>query len=73
VTPIDREELDAFDPLVDAVPSTFREQDIAVSVTDPGPVAIGGETFTLSAGAQHIPEYLGVFLMARGRAEKEKE
>jgi len=73
VTPIDREELDAFDPLVDAVPSTFREQDIAVSVTDPGPVAIGGETFTLSAGARHIPEYLGVFLMARGRAEKEKE
>jgi len=73
VTPIDRDDLDAFDPLVDAVPSTFRGQEIAVSVTDPGPVDVGGDTFTVSAGAQHVPEYLGVFLMARGRAEKEKE
>jgi DNA primase small subunit len=73
VTRIDRDGVDAFDPLVDAVPSTFRDQEIAVSVADPGLVEIGGDSFTVSAGAEHVPEYVGVFLMARGRAEKEKE
>jgi DNA primase small subunit len=73
VTPIPRADLAAFDPLVDAVAPTFEGQSIAVSVTDPGEVVLGGDTFTVTAGAQHVPEYLGVFLMARGRAEKEKE
>jgi DNA primase small subunit len=73
VRPIDREQLEAFDPLVDAVPSTFESQEIAVSVTDPGTVDLGGDTFTVSAGPETLPEYVGIFLMARGRAEKEKE
>ncbi|RLM44485.1 DNA primase catalytic subunit PriS [Haloarcula sp. Atlit-47R] len=70
---IDREDLDAFDPLVDPVPETFRGHDITVEVTDGGLVELDGDSFTLEAGNQTVPEHVGVFLMARGRAEKGKE
>ncbi len=70
---IDRDELDAFDPLVDAVPETFRGHEIAVDVTRGGEVELGGDIFTVPEGDQSLPEYVATFLMARGRAEKEKE
>ncbi len=70
---IDREDIGAFDPLVDAVPETFRGYDIAVEVTDGGRVELGGDSFTLDEGVHTVPEHVGVFLMARGRAEKGAE
>jgi len=70
---IDREELERFDPLVEAIPETFRGQEIAIDVTEPGLVELGGDSFTIDDGNQNILEYVGVFLMARGRAEKERE
>ncbi|WP_123534047.1 DNA primase small subunit PriS [Halosimplex salinum] len=70
---IDRADLDAFDPLVDAVPETFVGHEINVDVTDPGPVELKGDSFNLQAGEVSVPEYLGAFLMARGRAEKAPE
>jgi DNA primase small subunit len=73
VRPIPREEVQAFDPLVDAVPETFRGHDIAIEVTDGGTVELGGDSFTLVEGVHTVPEYLGVFLMTRGRAEKAQE
>ena len=73
VRPIPRPEIDAFDPLVDAVPETFQRYDIVVEVTDGGRVELGGDSFRLSEGEHTVPEYLGVFLMTRGRAEKGKE
>ncbi len=68
-----RDEIDAFDPLVDAVPETFTGHEIRVDVTDGGEVELGGDSFTVPEGDQSLPEYVAVFLMARGRAEKEKE
>jgi DNA primase small subunit len=68
-----RENLGDFDPLVEAVPETFRGQRIAIDVTDSGPVDLGGNSFRVDEGNQRVLEYLGVFLMARGRAEKERE
>jgi DNA primase small subunit (EC 2.7.7.-) len=73
VRPLARDQIAAFDPLVDAVPETFRGHDIAVEVTDGGTVQLGGDSFTLTEGESTVPEYLGVFLMTRGRAEKGKE
>jgi DNA primase small subunit len=73
VRQIDREELEGFDPLVEAIPETFRGQEIAIDVTDPGLVELGGDNFTIDDGNQTVLEYVGVFLMARGRAEKERE
>ena len=73
VTPLERSELDDFRPLADAIPERFRGRDIRISVTDPGPVTFDGDTFTIPEGDQSVEECLGVFLMARGRAEKRTE
>jgi len=70
---IDHDAVDDFDPLVDAVPERFTRRSIRVEVTDPGTVELDGDSFTLAAGEQSVPEYVGVFLMARGRARKVKE
>jgi DNA primase small subunit len=73
VTPIDREDLDAFDPLVDAVPEQFVGHDVRIRGDGGPPVEFGGETFRVADDVITVPEYAAVFLMARGRAEKERE
>ena len=70
---IERDGIDDFDPLVDAVPDTFRDHEITVDVTEGGEVELGGDSFTVQEGDQSLPEYVAVFLMTRGRARKEKE
>ena len=73
VTPLDRDEVEGFDPLRDAVPERFTGRNILIDVTDPGPVSLGGDRTKVQAGVESVNEYVGVFLMARGRAEKAKE
>jgi len=70
---IPRADLDAFDPLADAVPETFRSHEITIQVTEGGRVELGGDSFTVTEGVDTVPEHLGIFLMTRGRAEKGKE
>lgn len=70
---IGREEVGEFDPLTDAIPETFRSKEIEIDVTGPGVVELDGDSFTVDAGNRTVSEYVGVFLMARGRAEKERE
>jgi DNA primase small subunit len=70
---IERGDIADFDPLVDAVPETFRGHDITIEVTDGGEVELGGDSFTLEPGIGTYPEHVGVFAMARGRAEKGPE
>ena len=70
---IDRDTIGEFDPLVDAVPETFRSHEITVEVTDGGRVELDGDSFTLEEREVTVPESLGVFLMCRGRAEKGQE
>jgi DNA primase small subunit len=73
VRPIDRADVPDFEPLEDAVPERFTRREIRVDVTDPGPVVLGGDSFTIGAGERTVRESVGVFLMARGRAEKVTE
>ncbi len=73
VTPVARDAVADFDPLVDAVPEPFTGHEIAVRGDGGPPVELGGETFTVPAGEVRLPEYAANFLMARGRAEKEQE
>ena len=73
VRPIDRADVTDFEPLEDAVPKRFTRRDIRIDVTDPGHVVLGGDSFTIGAGEQTVRESVGVFLMARGRAEKVTE
>jgi len=73
VTPIDREELDAFNPLVDAVPEQFVGHEVRIKGDGGPPVQLRGETFRVPDAVTTVPEYAAVFLMARGRAEKGRE
>lgn len=70
VTPIDRQELDDFEPLVDAVPERFTSQQIPIEIDNPQKVALGGDTIKLNPGVHSVPEHVGVFLMTRGDAAK---
>jgi DNA primase small subunit len=70
---LDRDEIEAFDPLTDAVPETFVGHEISVELPEEWTGELRGDTFTLEAGDHSVPEYLGVFLMARGDAEKGPE
>lgn len=73
VQPIDHDELAAFDPLVDAVADRFRGPEIAIQRDSEARVSFDGETYNIPAGVSYVPEAVGVFLMARGDAEKGKE
>ncbi|MEE6208794.1 DNA primase small subunit PriS [Salarchaeum sp. III] len=70
---LSREELDDFDPVVDAVPETFVGHDITVEPTREYEFSLLGETFSVEPGVVSLPEYAGIFLMARGWAEKGEE
>jgi DNA primase small subunit len=70
---IERDALDGFDPLVDAVPDLFRGHDIAVETDEERTVDLDGETYKLSEGINSVKECVGVFLMARGHASKAPE
>jgi len=70
VTPIDYDDLDGFDPLVDAVPDVFADEEVRVRTGGGPDVTLAGETFTLPEGVTTLPEYAALFLMARGRGEK---
>ncbi|MGQ4555315.1 DNA primase small subunit PriS [Halobellus sp. GM3] len=73
VRSLERDEIEGFNPLSDAIPDRFRGREINVEVTDPGPTTFDGDTFTIPEGEQSLEECLGIFLMARGRAEKRPE
>ncbi|TQQ81442.1 DNA primase small subunit PriS [Halonotius roseus] len=70
VTPLDREGLDDFEPLVDAVPERFTSQQISIEVETAQEIDLGGDTIKLDAGVHSVPEHVGVFLMTRGDAAK---
>ncbi|MFB6114222.1 MAG: DNA primase small subunit PriS [Halodesulfurarchaeum sp.] len=73
VVPLDRDSIEAFDPLSDAVPETFVGHEIAVEVTETRTVSLRGETLSVTPGNITVPEYAGIFLMTRGWAEKARE
>ena len=70
---IDRDAVESFDPLVDAVPETFVGNDITVYAREPTTVELRGEKFRLPEGVCSVPEYAGVFATARGHATKARE
>lgn len=71
VTRLDRDEIDAFKPLVDAVPEEFRTGTITVETTETDEVGFDGETHQIQAGERvELEEHLAVYLMCRGLARK---
>jgi DNA primase small subunit len=70
---LERSDIDAFDPFRDAIPERFRGREITVDVDGEQTVELDGDRFTVPDGESTVPEYVGVFLMARGNAEKARE
>lgn len=73
VQPIPPDALSSFDPTVDAIVSDFQSTDIAVELHEPFVESLGGTEWTLEPGIHELPEYLGLFMMARGVADKVRE
>lgn len=73
VRPIPPDDLATFDPLESAIPSMFRTTGIAIDLEADHRTELAGETFQLAAGRRRVPEFVGIYLMARGVAEKARE
>ena len=73
VTPIDRDDVAAFDPLCDAVPDRFVGRDIRIVCETDRTVELNGTRLSVVPGETAVPEFAGIFLMARGDARKAPE
>ena len=63
VVPLDREALDDFRPLHDALVFSDREQE--VTLEDPTEIYLAGRKLDLTPGTHALPEHTAVFLMLR--------
>ncbi|MCL1810777.1 MAG: DNA primase small subunit PriS [Methanomassiliicoccaceae archaeon] len=68
VTPITRDELTGFDPLQNAVPSSYSDEPIRITMKKDYELDMMGEHFSLS-GETEAPEYAAVFLIGRRVAD----
>lgn len=73
VTPLDRDAIESFDPLIDAVPETFRDNEIWIETDMDRRIELNGKTHNIPAGHCCVRESVGVFLMTGGHAEKVSE
>jgi DNA primase small subunit len=64
VTPMERDELDNFEPLRDAVPDIYPDRKIEVYVKKPSEVEIKGQHFSVN-GICEVPIYAAVFMIGR--------
>jgi DNA primase small subunit len=68
VIPLTRDDVDEFRPLRDAVPATWTDDSERVNLKNRITMEIRGEAFNLAPGVNDIPQYLAIFLAARGLA-----
>ncbi len=68
VIPLTRDAIDDFRPLRDAVPAMWTDDRVLVKVKNKMNLKIRDETFDLAPGLNDVPEYLAIFLAARGFA-----
>jgi len=68
VTPLTRNELDDFEPLRDAVPSSYSDDPTKITLNRKYEFDMKGEHFSLS-GETEVPEYAAVFLVGRRVAD----
>lgn len=68
VVPLTRDQVDDFRPLRDAVPDTWTDEPVSMRIANRIILEIRGEAFNLAPGVNKIPQYLAIFLAARGLA-----
>ncbi|MDK2832878.1 MAG: primase small subunit [Methanolobus sp.] len=67
VTALSIDELEAFEPLNDAV--VFSDKSVKIKVIKPFAVQMKGKDLMVEEGVQEVPEYAAIYLMCRGVAE----
>ncbi len=68
VVPLTRSDLDDFDPLIQAVPPAWTDDEVALRGKTKAKVELKGETFNLMDDIIRLPEYAAIFFMCRGMA-----
>lgn len=68
VTPITRDELTNFDPLQFAVPKTYTDEPVRITMRKDMQLDMLGQHFSLK-GETEVPEYVAVFLIGRKYAD----
>ncbi len=68
VIPLTRDQVDGFRPLRDAVPDTWTDEPVSMRIANRINLEIKGEAFNLAPGVSDLPQYLAIFLAARGLA-----
>lgn len=68
VVPLTRDEVDEFRPLRDAVPDSWTDVPVRIELKNKIMLEIKGEAFNLAPGINDVPQYLAIFLGARGLA-----
>ncbi len=68
VVPMSRDDLDNFRPLRDAVPRAWTDEPVRVNLKNKITLEIRGEAFNLAPRVSDVPQYLAIFLAARGLA-----
>ena len=63
-----RDGIDGFRPLRDAVPAAWTDEPVRVRVANGINMEIRGEAFNVAPGVNDVPQYLAIFLAARGLA-----
>ncbi len=61
-------DLPSFDPLVSAIPETFRNGNAKIYAEKEGTIDINGQTIRVAEGEQEVPLYAAIFLSASRRA-----
>jgi len=68
VVPLSRDDLDNFRPLRDAVPRAWTDETVRMNLKNKITLEIRGEAFNLAPRVSDVPQYLAIFLAARGLA-----
>ena len=68
VIPMTRDALEDFRPLRDAVPKAWTDDAVRMNLKNKINLEIRGEAFNLASGVNDVPQFLAIFLAARGLA-----
>ncbi len=68
VVPMNRSQLDDFEPLRDAFPSTYTDDPVDISVTKGCDYKLKNDVFQLKEGHTQVPDWAAVFLLCRREA-----
>ncbi len=68
VIPLSRDAIDEFRPLRDAVPAVWTDDPVQLNLKNKISLEIRDQAFNLAPGVNDVPQYLAIFLAARGLA-----